>query len=885
MIEVALPLDSINAACKEDKDRKVGHIRNLHKWFAPMPLPAWRAILFAALVDDPGDDRERQRLFRILESLLPWDAMHDAAILERARTEIRRCLGNELPAVVDPFCGGGSTLVEAQRLGLPAVGSDLNPVPVLITRLLTQVPQLAAGKHPINPDDANTELTVWPDLEGFKADVRYYARWIRNRAISRIGKLFPPGPDGNEVFAWRWARTVLSPDPRYADKHTPLVSDWRLESGKKASKWIEPEADASNGQLRFKVQTGPGPVPDPTTGRTAGRCLFSESPIPLDYVRQQGQEGRLGLLLLCTATKKGKDRNYFVADDIQLAAAEGATPEWRPEIDLVGKATVNVGGYGVRQQWQLYTNRQLVVLDTFASLVGELRAELLESVDGQDEYIQSLVMFLGLCVGKMAQANSSLVRWLVRPGIVPKATPAFDRQAIPMLWDFVETNPFGGSVGDWLITVNSSLGALSVPDSQASPARVTQLDARALGRHVEGGCLIATDPPYFNNINYADLSDFFYVWLRRALRESDPGLFATMATPKSRELIANPARHGGSKQDADLYFRAGFSEVFGQARELSHPSLPVIVIYAYKQQESDEAGTASTGWDAMLDGLLSAGLGVVGTWPIYGSRLAKMIGVGANALASYTVLVCRPRDPAAPIATRREFVDALAGELPQALHDLTSASVAPVALAQAAIGPGMAIFSRYSKVLQPDGELTVRQALQLINQALSDYLSGLEGDLDADTQFCTAWFEQFGFAEGGYGDAELLATSKAISVQGLADAGVLFSRAGKVRLRQPSEYSQAWDPRSDVRAPIWECAHQLIRALDGEGEAAASELMRAMGPGRSEESRSLAYRLYGICERKGWTEPAISYNALVASWPSIMERAAALDPGQTSMEL
>jgi putative DNA methylase len=907
LIEVALPLDAINAACKVDKDRKVGHIRNLHKWFAPMPLPAWRAALFASLVDDPGEhlpqaeaESERYRLFNLIERLVPWEAQHDQGLLSEVRAEITRSITGEFPTIVDPFCGGGSTLVEAQRLGLPTFGSDLNPVPVLITAVLTVGVARFSGRPPVHAD-GNASSAHWDGPEGLIADIQHYGGLIQARAWEEIGHHFPPAADGGTVIAWRWTHTVPSPDPRFRDVQTPIPGDWRMSWNKKGRIAVVPVVDKARGTVRFMIDSDGGDTA-PTMGKSGGQCLFSGAPLKTAYVQESGKKNELGHQMLGIIALVGKERTYHAGTPSDEAAAAVPLPDWLPDVELPDDSrNIWCKNYGLTRQVDLYLPRQLRAIETFGRLVAEIHGEVqLAAADaalpgdcggledggqGPRAYADAVCAALGLAVSRLAQTNSKLVRWNVRESTA-KAEPAFDKQTMPFMWDFVETNPFGDSVGSWRTILKSMLPALRVPRSLGTAAAVEQLDARHVGSVIDANSLVATDPPYFDNISYADLSDYFYVWQRRTLREFFPRLYATIAVPKAAELAVAPSRHRGNLEEGERFCREGLTTAFRDLATAVRSDLPMLVVYAYKQEESKQGVLASTGWDVMLDGLLAGGLRIVGTWPIRTTRQARTVGIGTNALASAILLVCRRREKDAPLATRREFVQELRTSLPPALDYLTKTSIAPVDLNQAAIGPGMAVFSIFQRVLESDGSsMSVRTALHLINQELNEFLSGLAGEFDATTQFCTNWFAQRGFASGPYGEAELMATSKAVSVRGLEEDGVLFSAKSSVRLRESKEYPASWDPRSDQRVSVWECTHQLVRALNEEGEVGAAELVRAMGSGRAEDARSLAYRLYQICNEKNLAEPALGYNALAASWTDIIHRAAELQPGQTSLDI
>src|SRR5690606_35903477 len=443
----------------------------------------------------------------------------------------------------------------------------------------------------------------------------------------------------------------------------------------------------------------------------------------------------------------------------------------------------------------------------------------------------------------------------------------FGRQAIPMTWDYAETNPFSASAGNAMSAVEWAEKAISTFSATVSGS-AAQSDAQSQSSSIDK--LVSTDPPYYDNIGYADLSDFFYVWLRRSLRTTFPDLFATLGVPKAEELVATPYRHG-SKERAEIFFLDGMTQAMHRLVEQAHPAFPVTIYYAFKQSETESAeGTASTGWETFLDAVIRAGFGISGTWPMRTELSNRMIGSGTNALASSIVLVCRPRDTFASSATRREFVAALKAELPAALRHLQEGNIAPVDLAQAAIGPGMAVYTRYSKVLDAEGKpVPVREALALINQTLDEALAEQEGDFDADSRWALAWFEQHGFGEGEYGVAETLSKAKNTSVSGMSEAGILESRRGKVRLLKPEELPEDWDPAGDARVTTWEVVHQLVRALGSGGEGAAAELVGTLGA-RAEAARELSYRLYTICERKKRAVEALSYNALVQSWPEIV---------------
>ncbi len=924
LIEVALPLEAISHACAHEKMPGIGaHPRGLHLWWARRPLAACRAVLFASLVDDPSSwpqqfptekdqDRERQRLFRLIEELVKWENTNNPTVLDAAKKEILKSTDGNPPPVLDPFCGGGSIPLEAQRLGLKAYASDLNPVAVLITKAMIEIPPRFAGRPPVNPAYRKQHAGArkmqdegWSGAKGLAEDVRYYGQWMRDEVDRRIGHLYPkvklPKEQGGgeaTVIAWLWARTVKCPNPA-CGATMPLARSFALSTKAGKNAWVEPVIDKSAKTVRFKVRTGNGSPPDPPKmGRGAKfRCLVCGEPSEDSHIKAEGMAGRMGAQLMAVVAEGRGGRVYVTASDEQERVAKQAVPGWKPDAQLPDNTRwFSPPVFGLRTYGDLFTPRQLVALTTFSGLVGEARERIradalaaglpddgapLESGGrGAQAYADAAATYLAFAVDRCADFNCALTRWVPSN---EKVMNLFARQAIPMVWDFAEANLLADVVGGWQKCVNYIADCVvETPAVQSAGGDVTQLDATAAPLMVAAP-LVSTDPPYYDNIGYADLADFFYVWLRRSLGGVYPALFSTLLTPKSQELIATPYRFYGDKQRAQDFFESGLREAFQRMNEVMCYSYPLTVYYAFKQAESEarpDGGSvttaiASTGWETMLTGLLVSGFQVIGTWPLRSEQSERLIGAGTNALASSVVLVCRPRSDDAPIATRRELTAALHRELPAALRELQQGNIAPVDLAQATIGPGMAVFSRYAKVLEADGSaMRVRTALQLINQELDAYLAEQEGDFDGDTRFCIAWFEQRGMEEGPFGEADVLARAKNTSVEGLVRAGVLLAKAGKVRLLRREEYPDDWNPLEDHRLTVWECAQHLIRALERGGEAEAAKLAARLGGGRSEDARALAYRLYAICERKGWSQEALAYNMLVAAWRDVQAKAA-----------
>lgn len=949
LIEVALPLEEINVASAREKSIRHGHPSTLHLWWARRPLATCRAVLFSSIIDDPGEDgvpqgllnaidllplsrkyrhlaeeepldeagqplgsevaerekiakRRRYRLFTFIERLVQWENSNDPETLEIARHLIREATEDKPPPVLDPFCGGGSIPLEAQRLGLEAHASDLNPVAVLITKAMIEIPPKFANMPPVN-SDGRLGTTTWTGAQGLADDVRYYGQWMRQEAERRIGDQYPKvhvtaemaeeRPDlkpliGQKltVIAWLWARTVPSPDPAAQGAHVPLVRSFVLSSKKGKEAWVEPLVDIATMSYRLKTRIGVPPdlaAAGTKSARGANfRCLLTGTTISGAWIRQSALSNGLGQELLAIVVDGPRGRIYLSPTDVQCNAASVQAPKDVPRESLQNDPkNIWCYGYGLTKVSDLFTPRQLVALATFNDLLREAwqricSDSLAVGVEGSKAaaYANAVITYLAFAVDKGADYWSSICSWHSSRELIRNT---FGRQAIPMVWDFAECNPLSDSTGNWSACIDWVCKAVQhLPGSRGGEANQADATIRSFDAF-----LFSTDPPYFDNIAYADLSDFFYAWLRRSLGDIYPELFSTLVTPKSEELIATPYRHGGSRERATQFFENGLRHVFARVRAEGLPEYPTTIYYAFKQSETEEsnedggiAETTSTGWESMLQGLVDAGLSVNGTWPTRTELGNRMIASGTNALGSCIVLVCRPRSEFTESITRREFLSQLRKELPPALAKLTQGDIAPVDLAQAAIGPGMAVFSRYAAVLEADGKpMRVRPALALINQALDEALATQEGWYDSQTRFAVTWFHQRGFADGPYGEAEILATAKDAPVGTMAEAGIVRSGGGKVKLLSREELPVDYDPAIDKRVTIWEATQYLARALDQGGELQAARMMRRFRDSKPDldvdRARELAYRLYSICDQKRQAQEARVYNALVLSWSDI----------------
>ena len=915
LIEVDLPLAAINKEAAREKSLRHGHPSTLHLWWARRPLAACRAVVFASMVDDPSSlpeefptteaqNEERAKLHGIIEKLVVWENSADESLLAKARWEIARSvararneapppeddpaavlgwLAARAPAVYDPFCGGGSIPLEAQRLGLRAVGTDLNPVAVLITKALIELPPKFRDRPPANPDadpmgmtagkGRNARRLAWRGAAGLADDIRWYGRWMRERAWERIGHLYPPArlPDGGEatVIAWLWARTVPCPNPA-CGVAMPLMTTFQISANPRNRHWTRPVADATpDGSVAFEVQNHARGVPDGgTVGRMGATCVVCGVAAPLSSLKEHGRAGTMGESMTGIVAEGSQSRLFLSPIREHEQAALSGSPSWRPSGRLPQRSQdFPAHLYGVMSWSDMFTERQLTALTAFADILTEARIMIADR-SGED-YADTIVTYLALVIGRAAHGWSKFSRWRNAVGF---ADGVFSRQAIPMIWDFAEANPFSESTQNWLGQVEWVAKVLEKLPAVVNPARAHQANA-AVASYPAAGPIIVTDPPYYDNIRYADLSDFFYGWLRYTLRDVHPELFAGIATPKDEEMVAVPRF-----ENPQEHFEKSLSLALSVVRDHCTSDFPSSLFYAYKQQEEERNGTVSTGWDTMLTALVSSGFTVVATWPMRTELANRSRAVASNALATSVLLVCRPRPPGAPYTTRQKFFAELKERVPKALEHLTrDGHIAPVDLAQAAIGPGMEVYSRYAGVETIAGEpVTVRDALEAINDAVADYHQREQGRLDAPSRFCADWLRQHGMGDGPYGDAETLARTHNVEVEALAPR-LLTSEGGRVQLLPLESDAWAHDPQLRLEGiAAWEGAFRMAHALDGElgdrGAAGAAEVARAMGSGRGMAER-LARILYAHFDARGDSRNAVRWNRLAASWREIEELA------------
>lgn len=916
LIEVALPLEKINAESAREKSIRHGHPSTLHLWWARRPLAAARAVIWSSLVDDPSShperfpteedqNKERQRLFRILEDLVVWENSNDERVLEAAKAEILKSTDGNPPALLDPFAGGGAIPLEAQRLGLEAHAHDLNPVAVTINKAMIEIPPRFAGRPPVNPDARVAKMqSSWSRAQGLAEDVRYYGEWMKQEAFKRIGHLYPKvkvpkkqGSGETTVIAWIWARTVKCPNPACGCE-MPLASSFVLSKKKEKEAWVEPIIEGKH--IQYLVHQGKYPKESENgtkQGKKAKFCcpICNTGIVSGDYADDEANAGRMGAVLMAVVAEGEHGRIYLTPDELEISELEREieksyeTNEIETKVSHAqcrGTFASNAQGryYGFHEFKDYFTHRQLIALTTFSALVSEAQAKaeadaaaaglknnhlpLHNGGDGAKAYGEAVGVYLAFIISKLADRGSSICSWdSSREGL----RNTFGRQAIPMVWDYAEGNPFSNSSGcfdnmlDWVTKCILEFSA-------SAPAEVRQFDAQSdCGLR---NIMISTDPPYYDNIGYADLSDFFYVWMRQSLKNTYPDLFSTMLVPKTEELIATPYRHEGSVDKAKDFFEDGMLSACKQMYLYAREDIPVTIYYAYKQSDSDDNGTASSGWETMLSAVVNAGFAITGTWPMRTEMANRSIASGTNALASSIVLVCRKRPEDAPQTTRRNLVNILRRELRPALKKLQDSNIAPVDLAQSAIGPGMGVFSRYRRVLEADGSvMTVRSALQIINEEVDLYFNEQVGSMDAASRFCVDLYTQCAYNNIKYGEAEILANAKSTSIPMMASHGVLYAKAGIVHLVERADLPEKVD--SSERT-VWMLTQQLTRAMANGGIEACAQIVYDIFGSNAESAKDLAYRLYTIAERKGWAEEGYAYNALVVAWPDIQSRAAAM---------
>ncbi|MEY8575264.1 DUF1156 domain-containing protein [Oscillospiraceae bacterium 21-37] len=893
LIEVALPLEAINKEAAYEKMPGIGpHPRGLHLWWARRPFTAARAVIWASLVDDPSShpdqfpteedqNTERERLFKILSNLVSWKNSNNADVLEEAKAEIMKSTGGNPPALLDPFAGGGAIPLEAQRLGLEAHAHDLNPVAVMINKAMIEIPPKFAGQPPIHPGKSDLDDgRGWRGAAGLAEDVRYYGEWMKQEAYKRIGHLYPKVKDerGKEytVVTWLWARTIKCPNPA-CECEMPLVKSFILAKKKGKQVWVNPLFE--NGKATYTIHSDNDlNVQNGTIGRKGAVCPCCGTPVEFSYIREEGRLGNISARLIAIVAEGERGRLYLSPTIEQEQTANMEMPKMAPDGEMPTQALgFRTQAYGINEYKKLFTNRQLTALTTFSDLVVEAQSKVI-SDGGSEEYGQMVGVYLAFAVDRLADFSTSVSRWSPTN---EKPMNCFNKQTISMTWDYPEANPMSNSVGSFSTIIDYIAQCIVQLPTVKECGYSRQFDAQSDCelRNV----MVSTDPPYYDNISYADLSDFFYIWMRQSLKGTYPDLFRTMLVPKAEELIATPYRFDGSIEKAREFFEHGMLQACKQIYQYAHEDIPVTIYYAYKQSEADgsDSQIASTGWETMLSAIIQAGFSITGTWPMRTEQISRSRGMDSNALASSIVLVCRKRPADAPMCTRRDFINALKRELKPALAKLQASNIAPVDLAQSTIGPGMGVYSRYSKVLEADGTpMSVRSALQIINQELDLYFNEQDGELDKESRFCVELYTQCAFNDIKFGEADVLARAKNTSVDKLRADGVLYSEKGVVHLLTREEIPMEISKDKG----IWLLTQQLTRAMETDGVMGAAKIVKEFFTSEPERAKALAYRLFTLAERRGWAAEAYAYNSLIVAWPDVQSKAAELSVAWSNAE-
>ena len=922
LIEITLPLNDISKESAREKSLKHGHPSTLHTWWARRPLAACRAILFASLVDDPidcsdefphEDDQiaERKRLHQLISDISRWENTDERKpgglkLMNSARFEIARSLarsrGDAVPTepdavlkylsdkdtgitVYDPFSGGGSIPLEAQRLGLAAVGSDLNPVSVLITKATIELPVSFAGDRPVNPS-AHHQVTRgskgrsstdgdWRGYAGLANDIRYYGLRVRDEASKRIGHLYPTVTldDGSDahVVAWLWANTIPCSNPACGIE-MPLIRNFQISKRDGRPRWTTPTFDIDNKMIKFEVtESSSGIRFERTVDRNGSVCLACETSTKLEYVRNQALDGNMRQQLIAIAAEGDRRRVFVSPNEHHAQIALRARPPRRPTGSLPHKArSISTQIYGLSEWHQLFTERQLTSLCTFSDVLKDIIPEILN--DGaSSEYAKVIHTYLALAVGRLSHVGSRLSMWV---NAVDFVGGVFGRQAIGMVWDFAELNPFSTRTQNWMTQLDWVAKVVERLPVNVVSGFAFQADA-ANAEYVANGPVIVTDPPYYDNIGYADISDFFYIWHNDMLRDSYPELFVGMQTPKKDEIVAGPMFENPKE-----HFERLIEKVLNKIKSACSTDFPSSILYAYMQKKGADKESVPAGWEAFLTAVSNAGLRIVGTWPVRTERKAKLNALKGNMLASSVVLVTRPRPEGAPSASRREFVDELEVSLPAELDRLTREdNIAPVDLAQAAIGPGMKIYTKYSRVETFAGEpVPVRDALTEINRVIGDYFLSEQGELDARTRFCIDWLKEHGFDEGLFGDAEVLAKAKDVAIGDLVAQGLLEARRNVAKLLPISAFLTPKNADQCVGASTssWEglmrVAFHFQFPEEGRGVEGAADVIREMGA-KSDEVERLARIMFDHYDRKFQPSNSRVYNHIADAWRDIREQA------------
>lgn len=887
LIEVAIPIDEINRASIREKTIRQGHPSTFHLWWARRPLATCRAVLFAQLVDDPSSfpdkfstpdaiQKERKRLFSIMKELVQWKNSNNEEILEEARKEIKMSCNGDTPTIYDPFSGGASIPLEANRLELDVVGSDINPIAVLIGRSLLDFPRQYVDKAPSHND---TKLrTHYNKLDGLSEDIRYFAQKLRELAFKKIGHLYPDvsislgrKTSSAKVVAWIWVRTVRSPDPGLNGVHVPLIGSYWLCKKTRKKVWIESEIDKT--EVQFKICKG---VPEfeeiidhGTKFKNSANftCLLTGTSIPSDYIKSEGRDGRLGWKLISIVANSKNGRQYLPASEWHEKTAFGASPRWRPEFPMSQHSQyMSVTNYGITKWSDFFLDRQTIAIETFLDLIPEAVGDLKQN----PQYKALIATYLSLGVSRMATRQCVGSYW---DRSRENVAQVFTMQALPMRWDTAESNPFSESTGNFIGQIDYIVRAIEKLPLGNRNVSIKHKDATSVNFD---NCVISTDPPYYDNIPYADLSDFFYVWLRRRLKNLYPDLFSTLLVPKADELVADRERHKG-KEKAEKFFLEGMTSVMKNMANKGSQDFPTTIYYAYRQGTQPKGDDTSRGWTTFLQAIVDAGYQVNATWPLR-TEYTSGIKQKRNVLSTSIVVVCRPRPSNAPTATRSEFVNEIRSAVGNGLKQLREANLSPADIPQSSIGFGISVYTKYRYVIEAnDTFMSVHTALQLINKELDEVLNGLQGNFDNLTRFLISWFEQYGLEKGAYGTADSIAKARVSSVDNARIEGLVESSGGFVRILHRSELPETVFENSNFQNSVWASSQAVIHILERFGETKAAKFLSTLPVSHIESIKDLSYCLYDISVNKvNNAKEANSYNGLISVWSDLVQQAVPL---------
>ena len=906
LIEVAMPLNSINKACDYEKKPGIGpHPRGIHHWWARRPHTAARAFLFAQLIDDPisrpedfkteeDQKQERKRLMSIIEKLSEWKSNNNDKFFFEIRSELKKSIGNDFPIILDPFSGGCTIPLEGKRMGLEVHGSDLSAVSTILGKSMIEINELFQNMPPLNPN--GNLKNHYRGFEGLAEDFKYYGFEVIKNCKQKLKSNYETENikdnryKNSDIVAWIWTNTVASPDPSLNGLHVPLVKSFDLVTSRGNRVWIKPlvQGDRYSFRVLSELDGCKYEKIEGTIGRHGGRCIVSGSAITLDYIRNEGKKGLLSQKLMAVCVKGKGRKNYFspplnyeknIFLNSKIEYINCPIEHW--------PGSTNCVVYGRTKFQDLFSSRQLNSLIQFSLEIKKIEKQIFNEIKNKlelytkekkinldlvsKEYLKLIMTFLAFTLSRALDFNNMHCRWSASN---EKIMQLFARGAIPMCWDFGEANLFEDVVGGFPKIIDYQAKCIETLFVNNGKGRIIQSDAREAV--IPKNSILNTDPPYYDNIPYSNLADFFHVWLKKTIGHLYPDELSTLSSPKETELVANQFRFGG-KELADKTFLDGMTFVINRYTNFCNKDYPLVIYYAFKQSEIENHGIFSPGWDSFLTALISTGLQVVQTWPARTESSTRIRALGYNALATSVIVVCRKRDNVTKTISKHEFIRQLKTELPRAISDLKAANISPADIPQSSIGPGIGIFSRYQAVLEnDDSHMSVKTALQLINRELGDE----EGEYDSETSFAITWFEQNGFNVGDFGSANNIANAKGISVNTLVHSGVAQSSGGKFSLLDRESLEDDWDPTTDKNLTIWECCQYLIKTMENKGEFETAKLIKQMGSRRADSAKELAYTLYDIAanKRKDANE-ATAYNGLIAVWSELTAQSVNITEG------